>query len=63
MQEILTSIDPCLELTDEDGENSALVNSYKAFEKFYYSYYGVPGTPEFEQRIKEINEQRNKNKK
>ena len=56
---MLSNIDPCLKLSKAEEGNSADIDSYKAFEKFYYSYYGVPGTPEFDKRIKEINEQRN----
>lgn len=63
LQKMLFDIDPCINLTKDDEGNAAVENSYQAFEKFYYSYYGVPGTPEFEQRIKEINEQRAKSKK
>ena len=52
---MLDYIDPCIELSSETGFDNS-----KEFEKWYIETYGMPGTPEFEAKLKEINEQYNK---
>lgn len=54
LKTMLGHIDPCIKLKDVDDVE---VSSIKAFEKFYLERFGIPGTPEFEQKIKEFNEQ------
>lgn len=53
LKTMLEYIDPCIKM--EDGP--VVDSSIKAFEKFYLEKFGTPGTPEFEQKIKEYNEQ------
>lgn len=54
LKNMLHNIDPCIALTKKN--NAEIDNSLEAFKQFYYDTFGKPGTPEFEQRIKEINQ-------
>lgn len=53
LDKMLKNIDPCLELKkSSEGVGSSL----ESFKQFYYDTFGTPGTPEFEQKLKKINE-------
>ena len=52
LSKMLHYIDPGITLKNTNSETGT---SLEAFKQFYYDTFGIPGTPEFEQKLKQIN--------
>lgn len=48
---MLNYIDPCIVLTDSTGGNTG-----SDYAEWYKNTFGVPGTPEFEENVRKMNE-------
>lgn len=54
LENMVHNIDPDIALKSSKG--SDIGSSLEAFKQFYYDTFGIPGTSEFEQKLKEINQ-------
>ena len=59
LDKMLKNIDPILQLKNT-GDTNGIGSSLEQFKQFYYDTFGKPGTPEFDQKLKEIKERINK---
>ncbi len=53
LEAMLHNIDPGIKL--EKSATNEIGEDLESFKKFYYNTFGIPGTPEFNAKIKEIN--------